>query len=256
MKSRSRGMLVLAIGVVWAGLQCSAMAFSHSFPALTQISLSYGLLTGLLLAASNLLLLESLKHIDISLGSTIYRLNTIGVVLLSVLLLNEGLQLAQWSGIALGIIAVLMLYHKTDTPVLPAFILLVVCASLLRALYGVFSKQALLAGADANLMILITALCWIIGGGLYAAIREKRFIMTRKKIHYALLSGILVFLIVQCLLLAIGEGQASIVIPVANMSFILALLISVSLGMERITVRKCLATGIAAGSIVLLSLAH
>jgi uncharacterized membrane protein len=140
--------------------------------------------------------------------------------------------------------------------VLPVFILLVVCASLLRALYGVFSKQALLAGADADLMMLITALCWIIGGGLYAVLREKRFILTVKKIHYALLSGVLVFLIVQCLLLAISKGQASIVIPVANMSFIVALLISVTLGMERITLRKCLATGIAAGSIVLLSVTH
>ncbi len=258
LSSRSRGMLVMGIGLVWFCLQYSSISLLSTklitFSSFDQLTLRYGLGTGLLLTASNLLLLESLKHINISLGSTIYRLNTIGVVLLSLLLLNESLQSGQWLGLLLGILAVLMLYHRENAAQMPVYILLAIAASVLRALYGVFSKQGLQSGADLDLMILVTACCWFFGGALYAIFRERRFNITYKKIQYAMLSGILVYLIVQCLLLAIETGQASIVIPVANMSFIVALLLSVLLGMERITLKKSVATGIAACSIVLLSL--
>ena len=83
-------------------------------------------------------------------------------------------------------------------------------------------------------MILIS-LSWIIGGAFYAKLSEKRFKITRKKIIYSVVSGILVFLIVNSLMLALENGQASIVIPVANMSFVFALLISITLKMELLT---------------------
>ena len=64
----------------------------------------------------------------------------------------------------------------------------------------------------------------------------------------------LVFLIVNFLLLAIEDGQASIAIPIANMSFVVALLLSTSLGMEVLTRRKVAAVVLSAISILLLSL--
>jgi drug/metabolite transporter (DMT)-like permease len=69
-------------------------------------------------------------------------------------------------------------------------------------------------------------------------------------------SGMLVFLIVNFLLLAIEYGQASIAIPIANMSFVVALLLSVGLGMERLTGRKLAAVALSIGSLLLLSLAQ
>jgi len=53
--------------------------------AYTTATFIFGLIAGLTLCLSNILLLECLKHLDISVGSTIYRLNTIGVVILSIL---------------------------------------------------------------------------------------------------------------------------------------------------------------------------
>ena len=102
-------------------------------------------------------------------------------------------------------------------------------------------------------MLLLISSSWIVGGAFYAKLREKRFRFTRKKIAYSILSGGLVFLIVNFLMLAIKHGQASVVIPIANMSFIIALSISVTMKMEQLTVRKCCAIGSAALSIVLLS---
>ncbi|MCK4501932.1 MAG: hypothetical protein KAU22_02790, partial [Desulfuromonadales bacterium] len=84
-KDRSRGTYVLGIGLVWFVLQISTFVVRGLEPQLTTVTLGYGLAAGLLLTTSNLLLLESLTPIDASLGSTIYRLNTVVVVVLSLL---------------------------------------------------------------------------------------------------------------------------------------------------------------------------
>jgi len=259
-KERSRGAYVFGIGLILLLLQVPT-AFAHGveFPIAT-VTLGCGLLAGLFVTASNLLLLESLTHIDASLGSTIYRLNTLGVVVLAMLFLNEPLGVNKGLGVVAGIVAVFLLYrrdghcqatHRRFT----LYFSLAVIASILRALYGVTSKAGLLHGADLQPMLILGALSWILGGAGYAFFREKRLRVTRKKALYSVLSGILVFLIVNFLLLAIEHGQASIVIPIANMSFILALVLSVALGMERFTPLKLAAVVAAACSIILLSLA-
>ena len=107
--------------------------------------------------------------------------------------------------------------------------------------------------ADPDLMLLIVALCWIIGGVLYAAFKENKILFTIKKALYSLISGILVFLIVNFLMLALEYGEASVVIPIANMSFIIALAVSVTLKMEKLTMLKIAAIISAFVSIIFLS---
>ena len=128
-----------------------------------------------------------------------------------------------------------------------------VFASLLRATYGVVTKIALLASADKNAILLLAALCWIVGGAIYAKYVEKRFIITSKKTLYSVVSGVLVFFVVNFLILGLQITQASIVVPIANMSFIIALLISVLMRTEMLDLKKIVATAFAAGSIILLS---
>jgi drug/metabolite transporter (DMT)-like permease len=213
---------------------------------------------GLLLTASNILLLESLTHIETSLGSTIYRLNTLGVVVLSLLFLHESLGLVKGLGVTAGLIAVFLLYQRrsgssADNKRFLLYFALAVMAAIIRAGYGVTSKAGLIEGADLQLMLILGALNWVLGGAGYALLREKRFRITRKKALYAVVSGGLVFLIVNALMLAIERGQASVVIPVANMSFVMALALSVLFGTEKMTFRKLMAVLAAFSSILLLS---
>ena len=81
-RRRSRGMFVLGIGIVWAILQLSAFRIQGQHLDVGTPTLAFGVAAGLMVTLSNLLLLESLAHLDVSLGSTIYRLNTVGVVIL------------------------------------------------------------------------------------------------------------------------------------------------------------------------------
>ena len=256
-KDRSRGMYVLGIGIIWTVLQAATFWFKGTPFTLNSTTLLFGLSAGIFLTLSNLLLIESLTHINVSLGSTIYRLNTIGVILLSVIFLGETIGLFKWAGIVMGICGVLLLYQKSHfhgegRPFLLFFSVAIV-ASIFRATYGVITKGGILQQADPEMMLLLISSCWIIGGGLYAIGREGRFRFTRKKITYSFLSGLLVYLIVNCLMSAVKVGEASIVIPVANMSFVIALIFSVGLRMEALTLRKSFAIVCAALSIFLLS---
>jgi uncharacterized membrane protein len=76
---------------------------------------------------------------------------------------------------------------------------------------------------------------------------------TPEVLGYALLSGLLVLGVANFLMLAVNCGEASVVIPIANMSFVIALLLSAGLKMERITPRKCCVMALAVVSIVMLS---
>ena len=256
-KDRSRGMYVLGIGFVWAILQILFSFLSKTSFSFDSTSIYYGFFAGLILAGANILLIESLTHINVSLGSTVYRLNTIAVVILSFIFLGESLEPIKLAGIAFGIASVLLLYHgnnvKAASDKFILFFWLAVFASLLRAAYGVVSKAGLLASADINTIIMLAALCWIGSGALYAKYVEKRFVVTKKKILYSMLSGSLVFCIVNTLILGLNSGQASIVVPIANMSFIIALLISVLVGTERMDFKKMVAIAFAAACITALS---
>jgi len=256
-KIRSKGMYIFGIGIVWTIIQFLYFNINNINLSFDLNSIVYGLITGLFLTISNILFIESLTHINISSGTTIYRLNTIGVVILSFIILNEPLGTNKLIGIISGLIAVLILYeinyNNSKTSIIKTFFLLVIAASLFRAIYGIISKIAILSNADINSMLIIISLSWIIGGAIYAIFRENIFDITKKICIYSMISGILVFLIVNFLMLAIKYGEASIVIPIANMSFILALLISIVLKMESISLRKIFSIFLAIISIILLS---
>ncbi len=149
------------------------------------------MIAGVLLTASNIFIIEGLTHIDVSLGSTLYRLNTIGVVILAFLILGESAGVFKVFGIMLGVISVLLMYRGNQTTNPPGkatvFFWLVVCASLFRAIYGVVSKAGLSANAEPHSLLLLAVLCWVVGGAFYAKFVEKRFIVTKKKIIYSLL---------------------------------------------------------------------
>ena len=257
-KKRSKGMYVFGIGIVWTVLQAITFRIQGTTLLIDQNTLLFGLVSGGFLTISNILLIESLTYIDVSFGSTIYRLNTIGVIALSTLFLREPLTLLKSLGIICGIIGVSLLYHKqhnnnsNNTTFTISFAIAVI-ASLARAAYGVTAKAGISQNADQNTMLILFSLSWIIGGVCYAKLREKRFRLTTKKVLYSLLSGTLVYFIVNFLMLAIKHGEASIAIPVANSSFVIALFLSMALKIEALTPRKLCAISCAVVSIILLS---
>ena len=254
---RSRGMFVAGMGLVWGVLQLLVADLHLLTWPTDDVGFALCIGAGLCVVAANLLLIESLSHVDVSLGSTVYRLNTVGVVLLSFLLLGEPLGVAKLTAIAFGVSAAVLLYGApagaTSRALHNAFFWLVVLASALRACFGVLSKAALTNGVNQSTLLLSGAASWVVGGLLYAWLRERRVRITVPKLGYSALSGTLVFLVVNTLILGLQRGDASTVIPIANLSFVLVLIVSITLRMEVLTARKACALALAAACIGMMS---
>lgn len=252
-------MYICGVGIVWTIIQGTIVLIDVEQIFFTTPALIYGFSAGLALCFSNILLLESLKHIDISAGATIYRLNTVGVVIFSISFLQELIGWIKGFGILLGILAVVFLYepqkgaHRKNPFI--SYYSIAILASMIRAIYGVVTKAGLRHHADPQLMLIIASACWIVGGILYAVIKERTIHIDRRITLYAIVSGILVFCIVFFLTYGLKHGEATIVLPIANMSFLVAILLAALCRMEKITVKKGTALFIASGAILCLSLA-
>jgi len=175
----SRGMLIFGVGLIWTLAQWSLAQIQETPIEFNNATLIFGLMAGVFVTLSNLLLLESLRHIEVSLGATIYRLNTIGVILLSFVFLNEPFGWFKGFGILIGLISVLFLYQgeisSSNQKQLLLYVGVAVVASFFRAAFGVSTKAGFLEGADRNSMLLIISSSWIVGGAVYALWRERRF---------------------------------------------------------------------------------
>ena len=252
-------MMICGVGVVWTFLLIIDVTIRGDAIVFTQATWLFGLVAGIIVAIANILLLESLRHMEVSLGSTIYRLNTIAVVFLSVMFLDETLSFIKLAGVVCGVIAVLLLYRQQHSSgahsTLKTGLIIVVTGALLRAVYGVVTKAGLSQGADADALMLISAICWIISGLLYAVLIEGRYSITRAKLVYSLVSGIFVYGIVKTLVSALSLGEASVVITIANMSFLMSLLVALVLKMEVLSPKKIIAMLFAISAITLLSYA-
>ncbi len=250
------GAYLIGIGVVVIIGQSIALGIAGVPLAWEANAALWGTLAGAVVMLANALLIESLAGINVSLGSTIYRLNTIAVVIFAIAFLGEALTLTKLAGVLLGIMAVILLYHRGgrggDDRLLLASVSIVIVASLLRAAFGIISKFGLTGGADPFLFMLYIGAGWTLAAIAYGLVRRQRVAALRDVLPYAMASGVLVCLVASFLLLGLRAGEASVVIPIANMSFVVALLIAAASGMEKITLRKLLAVASAAIAITLL----
>ncbi|OED34871.1 hypothetical protein AB833_31795 [Chromatiales bacterium (ex Bugula neritina AB1)] len=257
-QKHSIGLLVFGVGSVWFILHGTYVYATGSVLAFDPLTWRYGLLAAVAVTASNIVLLECLSRMPISTASTIYRLNTIPLVLLAMLFLGEQLSPVKGAGILVGLVTVLLLYQSAAISEFSRsqsmrYLALIIMAACIRALYGIFTKAGIASGADANSMMLLASIGWISGGFLYAGLREKTVQIMPGMMRYIVTAGVLVFAVVWLLTTALTFGDASVVIPIANMGFIAAFLFSLVLRLEVLTPRKLLAVLSAVVSIVLLT---
>lgn len=249
------GTYLVATGMVVTAGQAIVLTVARMPWTFDGRTAAWGLGAGAIALFANALLIESLARLTVSLGSTIYRLNTIAVVFFAVAVLGEALTALKVSGVLFGLLGVALLYRPGERGegLLLAGVALALGASLLRAVFGIVAKIGLAGGADPLLLMVYIGAGWTLAGAVYGAATRERHAKAAAVARYALLSGTLICLVASFLMLALHAGEASIVIPIANMSFIVALLVAAALGMERLTGRKLLAVASAALAIVLLT---
>ncbi len=250
-KERSRGVFVALVGVVWLLASWYLPWNPESSVAPT---LLWGAVSGFFSVAANLLLIEAMGREGAGLCSTVYRLNLVLVVAGACLFLGETLSVLQWIGIAFAVLAILAFFPGGRLHMATGF-LMAAAAAVLRAGMGLTYKYAFLNGADRNGVIVVNALFWIGGGIVYALLREKPLRLPRgKMLFYGALSGVLVTGIVVFMALSLQYGEASVVLPIAQMSFLVTLGLSVLLLKEKLNRRKIAAVCCGVIAVLLLSL--
>ena len=251
-KERSRGLFVAAVGLTGTLLM---LMLPDKFNGNWKITLLWGCICGIFSAVGNILLIESMTNLSAGICSTIYRLNLAVVVPCSVFLLNEKLIWTQYLGVTLAILAVIAFLpfkkcEKKDKKNLLFPMIMIITASLFRAGLGLSCKYGPMQGASVNGINVIIEIIWILSGITYYFTKERNLKPDMKIVKYGIASGTLVAGILYFMIkaLTVNGANASIVLPIAQMSFLATFILSVIFLKEKITLPKIIALicGIAA----------
>ena len=259
-KERSRGIFVFAVGVLFTAVLMLFLRdnwWGQSWKA----TLFWGVVCGLCSVVGNILLIESMSRLSAGLCSTVYRLNLALVVPLAVIVFGETRLWYQWIGVALALVAVLAFMpvgEKKPASARNIDYLMLILAMVLRAGMGIAYKYAFTHGAAENGVQIINGVAWIVCGLVYYFWREYRGCGFReafapKVLGYGAFSGVLVAGIIYCMARSLALGDASIVLPIQQMSFLATFFLGVFFLHERITWRKVFALACGAAALLLLS---
>ncbi|MDD3153385.1 MAG: EamA family transporter [Victivallaceae bacterium] len=262
-KPRPRGLFIMLIGIIWI------LALLYFPPAAgwnMRQTLLWGGISGIFSVGANILLIEAMGKESAGMCSTIYRLNLVLVVPGAAVLLHEHLALLQYLGVLLAIFAISAFMPRGKTAqthgassnsfLARTGVWMVLAAAIMRAGMGLSYRYGFLHGADRNAVVQINALFWIFGGAIYTLLREPETLRcwNRKLLGYGAISGLLVAGIVFFMAASLQLGNAAVVLPLQQMSFLLTFALSVWLLKEKITVWSIAALTSGVGAILLLAL--
>ena len=252
---KAKGLFVSLVGVVWC---VYALCTLDGTPENMTQTLIWGSVSGFFSVGGNLLLIGAMSKLSAGLCSTIYRLNLVPAVLGAWLLLGEDISFYQWCGVLLAVFAVIAFIPKNGDRKAFAWscFIMVLAGSLMRAGMGLSYRYGFdVAGADRKMVVLINAVFWIAGGIAWSLFAErKKLAIDLKLICFGLLSGVFVTGIVVFMALSLQYGKAAIVLPVAQMSFLLTGAAGVIFLKEKFTLRTALAFACGAGAILIMSI--
>lgn len=239
-KMRSRGGFICIIGVFWFfALLSLPMKWDN-----LQATILWGSISGLFSVSANILLIESMARQSVGLCSTMYRLNMVFVVIMAYFMLDESISLMQFIGIVFALAAVIVfLPYDSMKGANGVGFIMAFAASVLRAFMGISYKYAFLNGVDKNAIVLVNSFLWIVPGFIYAIVREHQLSWFKdvSVLKYGALSGVLVAGIVFGMAGSLNAGDASRVLPIAQMSFLATFGLSVAFLKEKCDIRKAVA---------------
>lgn len=200
----------------------------------------------------------SLRHGSVSTNATIFRLSFAVTVALAVLLLGETLTPAKLAGLALALVAVWLLLAAPDSAARAdserrASLARVLVATLAVGVASFTYKLGLRAGAAPVSLVaaqgaVAVALATAFAARLDGGVRPSRAALTHAPVAAVLL-------VTAFILLAKGlqTGEVSVIVPIAQMGFVVTALLGFVLLREPFTPRK--GAGLAAAVAALASLA-
>jgi drug/metabolite transporter (DMT)-like permease len=199
---------------------------------------------------------QSLRSGSISTNAPIFRLNFTITATLAIVLLGESLGVLKLAGLALALVAVWLLLADRSSKVagidrgsLARVLIATVCVGLANLFY----KVGLIQGASPETILSAQAwtFCSLATAFVYAA--DRRLSPPRATWRHSAAAGVLLLVGFVILLHGLRVGPASVLIPVAQLGFVITALAGALLFREPVNARKRLGLAVAAAALGILA---
>jgi uncharacterized membrane protein len=218
------------------------------------LSALWGALAGLFALAAVFNFARSLQAGAVSTNAPIFRLNFTITAALAILLLGESLTFTKFAAFACTLGAVWLLLAEPGA--LPGGINFkslsrVLIATVAMAFANFFYKVGLQQGALPETVVAAQAWAFCSTATLFGLLQERRFRFTPASLSYSTLAAIALAFAFLLLLHGLAVGPASVLVPVAQMSFVFTALLGAAMFRETLDVRKRLGLLVAAAALAL-----
>ncbi len=230
----------------------SAVTFLLSAETPTNVSslLVLSLVNSFSFALATISHIEALRHLPSGIVFPLTRLSLVVVVITSVVYFGEQLSSLQWLGILLGLAVVVVLVQDLRTDGggqgnRRAGLLFVAVCILCGAVAAISSKLAVVSTSKAGFM----TLSYLLGTGFSLAISKKwgqakKLGTSREAVVIGILMGALNFFGFYAFLTALESGPLSAIALITGMHFVIAIILSVVLYREKMTVARSIGIGL------------
>ncbi len=215
----------------------------------------WGALAGVFILTGFYNFAYSLKTGSISINAPVFRLSFVITAALAVALLGEPPTAAKAAGIALALAAAWLLLGGAGGPQREdrGSLIRVLVATVAVGIGNFIYKLGLQAGATPASIIVAQGCAVVVGATLFVAWKEGRVRAEAPVRRFAPRAAVVLAAAFSLLVEALARGQASVVVPVAQMGFVVTALVGTLFLEERFTLRK--GAGLLAALAALASLA-
>lgn len=202
---------------------------------------------------------RSLKSGAVSVLSPIFRLQFVVTAILALAFFGEQLSAAKVGGLALAIVAVWLLLGnsaadaKVEIPREAVTRVLLATAATGFAFF--LFKLALRQGATPATVLLCQILALSSAATIFSIYLDRGFAASRAALRYGIPFGVSQAVGFGALVIGLAVGEASVLVPIAQLSFVLTAIIGLTFFKEAVTARKMGGLAAAVGAVALLALA-
>jgi drug/metabolite transporter (DMT)-like permease len=214
----------------------------------------WGSLAGLFLLVATYNFIRSLQGGAVSTNAPIFRLNFAITAALAILLLDETLTLAKAAALACALVAVWLLLAEPGArrgPLNIGSLTRVLIATVAMAFTNLFYKVGLQHGAVPETMIVAQAWTFLSLATLLRFLGERHFRLTPGAWRYTSLAALTLLFAFVSLMHGLALGPASVLVPVAQMSFVFTALFGAAIFRESLNMRKRAGLVVAVGALAL-----
>ena len=204
----------------------------------------WGSLAGVFVFIGFFWFIRSLATGSVSTNASIFRLNFIVTVLLVVILLGEPLTPSKIAGLALALLATwLLLGVGTSAERAPDgarrhSLVLVALATLAFGTSNFFHTMGLRHGALPETLAVAQAALFMPLATVVVYVADRKLRPPPVTFKYSASAAIVLLGATISLLRSVAGGQASVLVPIAQMGFVVAALLGIFILRERVTIRK------------------